>query len=84
MRACCWARIASASTSCFLESGSAVARGGNPGDSIARPIFLCVVDVRCIGAGRRRSSGDVDIEAGGGRDGGGGGGEVGSSFTLLE
>jgi hypothetical protein len=52
-----------------------VARGGKPGDSIARPMFLCVAEVRSIGAGLRRSSGELDID--------GGGGEVGSSFTLT-
>ena len=76
MRASCWALIASASTSCLRESGSVVARGGRPGDRIARPMFLVVVEDRSIGAGRRRVSGEVDSDVGGG--------EVGSSFILLE
>jgi len=54
--------MASASTSCFRESGSAVARGGRPGDSIARPMFLWVAEVRSMGAGRRRSLGDTGID----------------------
>jgi len=75
MRASCCALMASASNNCFRESGSVVARGGRPGDKIARPIFLLAED-RSIGAGRRRSSpaewfNAVDD------------GEVGSSLTLL-
>ena len=76
MIACCCARMASASTSCLRESGSWVARGGRPGDRIARPMFLCVADVNNIGAGRRLVSGEWDIL--------GGGGEVGSSLILLQ
>lgn len=52
-----------------------VARGGSPGDRIARPMFLFVVVANNIGAGRRRSSGEVDKA--------GGGGEAGSSLILL-
>jgi hypothetical protein len=76
MSASCWALMASASTSCLRESGSVVALGGRPGERIARPMFLLVVELRSMGAGRRRVSGEVDNEEGGG--------EVGSSFTLLE
>ena len=76
MSASCCARMASASTSCLRESGSVVARGGRPGERIARPMFLFVLEERSIGAGRRRVSGDVDSDVGGG--------DVGSSFTLLE
>src|SRR5271170_2577399 len=76
MRACCCARMASASTSCLRESGSWVARGGRPGDRIARPMFLWVAEVNNIGAGRRLVSGECDIL--------GGGGEVGSSLILLQ
>ena len=57
------------------ESGSAVALGGSPGDNIAKPIFLWVAECNNIGAGRRRSCGEVDNE--------GGGGDVGSSLTFL-
>ena len=52
-----------------------VARGGRPGERIARPMFLFVVEERSIGAGRRRVTGEVDSDVGG---------DVGSSFTLLE
>jgi hypothetical protein len=72
--ACCCALIASASTNCFRESGSVVARGGRPGDNIARPMFLFVEEERSMGAGLRLS-GEVEID--------GGGGEVGSSFIRL-
>ena len=78
MRACCWARMASASTSCLRESGSVVARGGRPGDRIARPMFLWVAEFSNMGAGRRLVSGEWDRLGGGG-----GGGEVGSSLILL-
>ena len=73
IRASCWARIASASTSCLRESGSVVARGGRPGDRIARPMFFVAVGSN-IG-GLRRSCGEEDD---------GGGGDKGFSLTLLQ
>ena len=74
IRACCWARIESASMSCKRVSGFVVALGGRPGERIARPTFL-VEEPRSIGAGRLRASGEVDSV--------GGGGEVGSCLIFL-
>jgi hypothetical protein len=74
MSASCCALIASASTSCLRESGSVVARGGSPGERMARPMFFVAVGNN-MGAGLRRSCGDVDMECGGG--------DSGSSLTLL-
>jgi hypothetical protein len=71
--------MASASTSCFRESGSAVARGGRPGDKIANPMFLCVAECNNMGAGLRLSSGDLELES----DAEFGGGDVGSSLIRL-